>query len=259
MSAALRRPLGLVAYNLTVYRRTWRGSVIISVVSPVLFLAGMGLGLGRLVGRGTGLVDGVSYLSFIAPGLLAASAMEAAAFESSFPILGRIQWMRIYEAVLSTPLTVRDVLVGEVAWLGLRFTLGAAIFTAVMAVLGVAHSALVVLAIPVAALTGLSFGIPIIAYAATQRRDSGFAAISRFIILPLFLVSGTFFPIDRLPAPVRAAAWSTPLTHGVALARSLSLGRPRAGTALSDLAVLGLYIALGLLLARRTMTRRLVS
>ncbi|GAC1343157.1 MAG: ABC transporter permease [Candidatus Dormibacteria bacterium] len=258
MSSARLRPLGLVSYNLTVYRRTWLNGVIISFVAPLLFLAGMGLGLGRLVGRNTGLVGGVSYLSFIAPGLLVATAMQTAAFETSFPILGKIMWMRIYEAVLSTPLTVSDVLVGEVVWLALRCTLVATIFTAVIAAFGVAHSALVVLSIPVAVLTGLAFGIPIMAYAATQRRDAGCAAINRFIILPLFLVSGTFFPIDRLPGPVRAVAWSTPLAHGVALARGLTLGSLRTGAALAHLAVLALYIGGGLLAARWTLTRRLV-
>lgn len=260
MSAGWRRPLALVGYNLTVYRRTWRNGVIISFVSPVLYLAGMGLGLGRLVGRSSGLVDGVSYVSFIAPGLLVAAAMQTAAFEASHPILGKIMWVRMYEAVLSTPLTVDDVLAGEVVSLGLRFTLGATIFATVIAILGVAHSALVILSIPVAVLTGLAFGIPIMAFAATQARDSGFAAINRFIILPLFLVSGTFFPVDRLPALVRAVAWATPLAHGVALARSLALGRPRTtASTLTDLGVLTLYVVAGLAIARYTLTRRLVT
>jgi len=259
VSAVLRRPLGLVSYNLAVYRRTWRNGVIISFVSPLLFLAGMGLGVGHLIGRSTGPVEGMSYVSFIAPGLLAATTMQTAAFETTFPILGKIQWMRIYEAVLSTPLSVGDVLLGEVAWLALRLTLVATIFTAVMVALRISHSALVVLSIPVAVLTGLAFGLPIMAYAATQHRDSGFAALNRFIVLPLLLISGTFFPIERLPGSVGALVWATPLAHGVALARGLTVGQVRVAPAVAHLAVLVLYCGAGLLLARRTLTRRLVS
>jgi lipooligosaccharide transport system permease protein len=255
MSGTLR----VLEHNLMVYRRTWKGSIFASFVSPVLFLGAMGFGLGSLIARGPSrTVEGVSYLAFLAPGLLAATAMQSAWGETTYPILARIQWLRTYEGMLATPIGVLDVLAGEFSWLALRLALGSCAFFLVMLVFGTVHSGLALLAIVVAVLTGLAFGTPILAFTATQRKDTGFPFIGRFVITPLFLLGGVFFPIHQLPQLVQAAAWLTPLAHGVALARGLSIGQAPP-SAWIHLAVLLAYAAIGMIVARVTLKRRLVQ
>src|SRR6267378_5056752 len=139
MTGALR----VLEHHLTVYRRTWKGSLFMSFLSPILFLAAMGLGLGSLISRGpVRTIDGVAYLVFLAPGLLAASAMQSAYVETTYPIMARIQWQRTYEGMLATPIAVLDVLAGEVGWLTLRLALGSSAFFIVMLLFGTIHSAL---------------------------------------------------------------------------------------------------------------------
>jgi lipooligosaccharide transport system permease protein len=233
--------------------------VFMSFVSPILFLAAMGLGLGSLIARGpVRTVDGVSYLVFLAPGLLAASAMQSAYVETTYPIMARIQWERTYEGMLATPIAVLDVLAGEFGWLAFRLALGSCAFFLVMLLFGTIHSMLALLAIVAAVLTGLAFAAPILAWTATRRTDSSFALIGRFLITPLFLLGGVFFPIHQLPPLVQGIAWVTPLAHGVALARSLLLGvlTPSAGM---HLAVLLVYAVIGIVAARITLQRRLVQ
>ena len=249
----------VLEHNLIVYRRTWKGSIFMSFVSPILFLAAMGFGLGSLISRGpVRSVDGLSYLVFLAPGLLVATAMQSGYVETTYPIMARIQWERTYEGMLATPLRVLDVLAGEFSWLALRLGLGSVAFFLVMLAFGTVHSWLAMLAILVAVLTGLAFAAPILAWTATRRTDSSFALIGRFLVTPLFLLGGVFFPIHQLPQLVQGIAWLTPLAHGVALARGLSIGvlPPAAGI---HLVVLLLYAAVGIVAARITLQRRLVS
>ena len=161
---------------------------------------------------------------FLAPGLLAATAMQSASFEATFPIMGGLVWMRTYHAMYATPITPRDIALGNLAWIAARLTLITSIFTLVIIAFGAAESPTIVLAVPAAVLTGMAFAGPIAAFAATQKTPSKFASIFRFGITPLFLFSGTFFPISSLPDALQALAWLTPLFHGVALTRALSLG-----------------------------------
>lgn len=249
----------VLEHNLTVFRKTWLSVSALSLVSPLLFLAAMGLGLGSLVRRsGGGSVEGVSYVRFLAPGLLVATAMQTAARDTTYPIMARLRWNRVYEAMLASPLAVGEILAGEVAWLGIRLLMTSALFFAAMACFGVLHSPVAVLAVPVATLTGLAFGVPILAFSATQRTDLGFAVIERFVVLPLLLLAGTFFPIGQLPGGVQAVVWLTPLSHGVVLARQLTLGSADAVGGLLHLGVCGIYVGLGWMLAARSLRRRLV-
>jgi lipooligosaccharide transport system permease protein len=257
--AVITGALRVVEHNALVYRREWRGSVMVSFFTPLFFLASIGIGLGTLVNRGSGGVSGVPYIDFLAPGLLAATTMQTAAFECMYPILGKIMWDKVYDAMLATPMAVRDLLAGEVAWMALRLVLVSSIFWLVMAVFGVARTPESLLAIPVAALTGLAFATPIIAYTSTKRNDSGFAAITRFAIMPMFLFAGAFFPIGRLPGLLQAVAWMTPLAHGVALCRSLVLGNVVGGDALLHVTVLAAYAGGGIVVARALLIKRLVK
>lgn len=207
------------------YRRTFRASIFSSFLSPVLFLTAMGLGLGSYVsGSAVDDIGGVSYLVFLAPGLLAASAMQSAAFEATFPIMGGLVWNRTFRAMFATPISARDIALGNLVWIGARLTLIATVFTVVMILFGAVDSPLVVLAIPAAVLTGMAFAAPIAAFSATQKTVNKFNAVFRFGITPLFLFSGTFFPVESLPEVLRPLAWLTPLYHGADLTRALSLG-----------------------------------
>ena len=241
------------------YTRTWRGGLVTGVLSPVLFLAAMGVGLGDLVDAGNGVnkLDGVSYLVFLAPGLLAANAMQVGAQESTYPVMGAIKWIRTYHAMLATPLRVIDVLLGHLLWIAVRILMVSAIFLAVMAAFGTTKSWTAVWTLPAGLLTGLAFAAPIVAYAATQERDSGFNAIYRFGVVPLFLFSGTFFPVEQLPTALQPIAYATPLWHGVDLCRTLALGTAEPLMTLAHVAYLGALVLLGVVWARRTYASRL--
>lgn len=218
------RAFRLVQRNAMVFRRVWTGSIFMSFLQPTLYLAAMGLGLGSLVDRGGAVLPGsVSYLTFLAPGLLAGTCMQTASLESSFSVSGKMHWQRNYEAIFSAPMRIVDIVVGELAWVALRLTAIALVFTAVMWLFGAAQTPLVVAAVPAAVLTGLAFSAPIMAYAVTLGKTGNFNAVFRFVITPLFLFSGVFFPISRLPEPLRAIAVFTPLFHGVELTRGLAL------------------------------------
>jgi lipooligosaccharide transport system permease protein len=215
----------VLEHRVVQYRRTFRSSAFTSFLSPFLFLTAMGLGLGGYVDRSGGTaLGGLSYLEFLAPGLLAATVMQSAAFEATFPIIGGLNWQRTFHAMYATPLSPADIALGNLAWMAIRLTMIATVFTGVIVVLGAAHSPLVVLAIPVAVLTGMAFAAPIAAFSGTQRTPSKFNVIFRFGITPLFLFSGTFFPIETLPGPIQVVAWLSPLWHGVDLSRGLALG-----------------------------------
>ena len=244
------------------YRRTFRASIFSSFLTPVLFLAAMGLGLGSYVDGGTAdaSLGGVSYLAFLAPGLLVATCMNAASFEAAFPMMAGLRWSRIFHAMVAAPISPTDVTLGNLAWIGARILLVASVFTVVIVAFGAAESPLIVLAIPVGVLTGLAFAAPIMAFCATQKTPDKFNAVFRFGITPLFLFSGTFFPVESLPPLIQPLAWITPLWHGVALARGLSLGTigEQPVLALVHLVILIGFVVVGSWLAVRTMTRALV-
>jgi lipooligosaccharide transport system permease protein len=245
---------------LTNYRRTWRGSIYSSVLNPVLYLGAMGLGLGTLIDRhGTSGLGGVSYLAFLAPGLLAAAAMETAMGESTYPVYASVKWLKTYQAAISSPLRPTDLFRGHLLWTTLRLTMNSTIFLVVMAMFGATASAWAIVCLPAAVLTGLAFAAPIEAYAMTCTKDTSFAMLFRFGIIPLFLFSGTFFPISQLPVYVRPLAYVTPLWHGVALCRSLSLGTAQLGAAAGHACYLAALTALGVYAGNRTYRRRLYA
>ena len=239
------------------YRRTWRGTVVSSVLTPVLFLAAMGIGLGTLVDDG-GRLDG-EYLLFLAPGLLAATAMQTAGFESMYPVMGAIKWVRTYHAMLATPLGVSDILLGHLLWVVFRVTSSAAIYLAVIALFGAVASPMALLALPAATLCGMAYAAPIFAFSSGYEKPSGFAALERFVIVPMFLFSGTFFPVTQLPDVLQPVAYATPLWHGVELCRALVAGTQTLADALLHIGYLSLWIVAGVTAAMFFFRRRLES
>ncbi|GAB2680457.1 ABC transporter permease [Thalassiella azotivora] len=246
------------------YLRTWRGSVFTGFLSPLLYLAAMGYGLGALVDRGDAggvLVAGevVPYVLFVAPGVLAATAMQAAVGEATYPVMGAIKWQRQYHAMIASPLGVQDVALGHLAYLVVRVAITSAVFVAVAAALGAFASWWALLALPAAVLTGTAFAASVYAFATAQENDQGFNVLFRFVVTPMFLFSGTFFPVDQLPGWLQPVAWVTPLWHGVELCRSLTLGTVEVGPAALHVAYLLLWVAGGVAVALRCLGRRLVD
>ena len=243
---------------LTDYRRTWRGSIYSGVLNPVLFLGALGLGLGSLVNHhGSARLGGVSYLVFLAPGLLAATAMQTAVGESTFPVFGSVKWNKTYQAAVASPLRPRDVFHGHLLFVTFRLTMNCTLFLAVAAILGGIRSGWALLALPVAVLTGLAFATPLEAWAVTRSRETSFSLIFRFGMIPLFLFSGIFYPVGQLPGWLQPVAYATPLWHGVALCRDLTLGSAQPGSALLHVAYLAAVAVAGMAAGQRSYRRRL--
>jgi lipooligosaccharide transport system permease protein len=243
---------------LTDYRRTWRGSIFSTLLEPLLFLSAMGLALGKLVNsHGAAGLGGVSYLMFLAPGLLAATGMQTAMGEATFPVFGSVKWSKTYQAAVASPLRPADVFHGHLLFVTIRLSMNCSVFLVVAAAFGALASPWAVAALPVAVLTGLAFAAPLEAWAVTRTRETSFSMIYRFGMIPLFLFSGTFFPITQLPAWLRPVAYVTPLWHGVALCRSLSLGIASPAGALVHVAYLAALTAAGVAAGNRAYRWRL--
>ncbi len=240
------------------YSRVWKGSVTTSFLFPALYLTAMGVGLGSLVDQHAHLVGGVRYLEFLAPGLLAGTILQVSVGESTYPVLGRIKWVRTYWAMLATPLSATDILIGHLGWAVIRGAMVSSMFLVVMALFGCVHSALCLLVVPLAGLGALAAAGPTTAFAATTKSENGFALLYRFGVIPLFLFSATFFPLEQLPAVLRVLAQFTPLVHLVLLMRSCTLGEFSPVQNVFDLLYLLALSVLGWHLAKRAFYRRLV-
>jgi lipooligosaccharide transport system permease protein len=241
------------------YRRVWRGTAITSIVNPVFDLGALGVGLGTLVNKSSGASLGVSYIDFVAPGMLAATAMTIASGEASWPVIGSIKWTRQYFAMLATPIGTRDIVLGHQLWMSARVASTSAVYLAVIAAFGGVNSPLGILALPAAVLLGAAFTTPFAAYAATRENDAAFVPVNRFVVVPMFLFSGTFFPVSRLPLPLEWLAYATPLWHGVELCRMFTLGHVHALHALGHVAYLLLFVVIGYAWALRTYAERLLK
>jgi lipooligosaccharide transport system permease protein len=245
-------------YWLRRYRRTWRGTIVISVANPVLFLLGIGAGLGHLVDLNTSSqIAGVSYLAFFAPGMLAAAAMQNGFIEGAFGVAQAARFDGSYRAAVSTPLGPTKIMGGHLMYIAFRLATSAGAFAAVMLAFRVTGGWGALGAFGAALLTGLAFAAPAAAWAASLRQTQRINAMFRFVIMPMYLLSGTFFAVTQLPHWLRPVAYLLPLYHGAQLCRSLALGTATvAGTALHT-GVLLLLVAAGIAVARVTYRRRL--
>jgi lipooligosaccharide transport system permease protein len=260
-AATTARPvLRVVEHHFLVYRRTWRGTVFSTFLSPLLFLAAIGVGLGTFIDDANPAgIAGVSYIAFLAPGLLVAQAMQTATFESTYPVMAGIRWLKTYVAMILSPLDARHVATGQLIWTGLRVTLGAIVFVGVMVVFDAVEAGHALLLVPVATLTGLAFAAPIQAFAAAQKSDAPFASLFRFVIMPMFIFSGTFFPITQLPEVLQLVAFVTPLWHAVALSRGIALETLEPAWALVHVTYLAAMVVIGLLWSYRSFGKKLTE
>jgi len=239
--------------NATIYRHTYKFNILPNFFEPFLYLLAMGLGLGAYLHS----IQGVRYLAFIAPGLVATAAMFGTTFEVTFNCFVKMQFGRVYDAVMATPLSIEDVALGELLWGTTRSVIYGILFTAIAAMFGVVHSWLGVLAPVGIALIGLMFSVIGLAFTAVVPLIDYFTYYWPLFITPMFLFSGIFFPLDRLPHWVQVVAWFIPLHQGVNMMRALILDGDAAAAAGAALWIVGLTAAL-FVLPLNLMYRRLV-
>jgi lipooligosaccharide transport system permease protein len=250
----------LMEASARVYRRTYRGSLVSTFLNPILFLLAMGVGLGKLVDSGSGDASlEIAYLTFLAPGLLAATAMMTGAGDSAFPVMAGIKWRKSYDAVLATPIGVTDLVLGHLGWVAVRLTFVTLVYSMVMTAFGATTVLEGLIAVPPAVATGLAFAGIITAYTARLEDERGLSSLFRFGITPLFLFSGTFFPVSQLPGWMQPVAYATPLWHGVSLCRGLAIGSEYEMNPFLSAGYLAALIVVGIVIATRTMRKRLVK
>jgi lipooligosaccharide transport system permease protein len=251
-----RRAGLLIERNLLVYRRT--SMVIVSgFFEPLFYLLSIGLGLGALIGAVPFGGKEVPYTAFVAPALMASSAMNGAIYDSTMNVFYKLREARTYDAILATPIGVGDVALGEIGWALIRGAIYATTFLLVMFVLGFVGSPLAILALPAAILIGFAFaGVGMAA--TTFMRTWQDMDMVQMVILPLFLFSATFYPLDTYPDGVRLLVQLTPLYHGVDLIRSLTTGivGPGIFVHIAYLAIMGLV---GLAVTSRRLERLLLK
>jgi len=248
-------------YWATVFRRTWRGSVVSSFLNPLLFVLAMGVLLGGFIKGDPAQLEGAtSYLAFVAPGLVASQAMQTAVGETTYPVMGALKWNRVYFGMHATPLRPVDIANANLAFIALRLVLTTGVFLLVLAPFGVFASVAGALgAWASSVLVGMAIGLPVYAWSVGVRNEWTFALIFRLGVIPQFLFSGAFFPVSNLSPVLGFVARLTPLWHGVDLTRMFCLGTLEPLPALGHVAYLVALLAASHWLAVRRLTRRLVA
>ncbi|MFC4022088.1 ABC transporter permease [Micromonospora sp. GCM10011542] len=247
--------LAVLNYFLVGHRRTWRAGVFSSFLLPVLTVLGFGLGVGSYIDQG---VDGVRYLDWLVPGLIASTALQVAIGDSTWPVFSNFQWIKTYFAQSAAPLRVGDILAGHLAFLLFRVFTTSAAFLLVTALFGALRPPWALATLPVALLLGLAVGAPTFAYSASVSSDSWLAMLFRFAVIPMTLFAGVFFPVESLPGALRWLAYATPLWHAVDLCRAATLGVAPQWSVPGHLLYLAAWAFGGWLLALRVFRRKLV-
>jgi lipooligosaccharide transport system permease protein len=253
-------PVRVVGWHLATFRRLWKANVLSTFIQPMLYLLGLGVGVGSLVDRhstSSATLGTTSYVAYVAPGMLITVAMSLGANESLWPIMGNLKWQRGYHGLAATPLEARDIVLGHALWIAIRSAIAAVCVAVALACFpqtrawGLAPSVLVSMVV------GVSFAMPIMAYSIVAKEDSRFAALNRFFVIPLFLFGGAFYPISKLPTAVQWYARFAPLWHGVVVARSFTSGHAELRGTIGHLAYLGLWILVGCIVAVHNLRKKL--
>jgi len=239
--------------NFLVWRKLLLASLVGNFGEPLLYLLALGYGLGAFVGT----VQGMPYIVFLASGIVCASAMNAATLEGTYSAYVRMAIQQTWDGILATPLGVRDIVLGELAWTGTKAFINAVPILLVAAALGAVHDWRALWVLPMVVLIGLSFGAMALVVTAFARGFDFFLYYATLVVTPMFLLSGVFFPLQGMPEWVQRGAQLLPLTHAVAIVRPLMTGQTLTQVAV-HLSVLVAYTAGGFLLAIRLFRRRLV-
>ncbi|WP_156757769.1 ABC transporter permease [Actinokineospora pegani] len=247
----------LVERSLLVNRRAWL-TLLSGFFEPVFYLFGLGYGFGRLVGEVVGPTgEPIAYVAFVAPALLAASAMNGAVYDSTFNIFFKFKYAKVYDAVLATPLGPLDVAIGEISWALIRGAGYAAAFLAVMLGIGLISTPWALLALPAAVLVSLAFAAVGMACTTFMRSWQDFELV-QLALLPMFLFSTTFFPLAVYPAALQVVVQCFPLYHAIEIMRTLTLGTPDLALA-GHLAYFLVMAAIGVVVATRRLGKLLLS
>lgn len=203
-----------------VYTKLYKSSIVLNFVEPTLYLIALGLGLGAFVKE----INGVPYINFIAPGIIASSSMFAATFECTYGTYVRMTYQKTFDAILATPVNLDDLVAGELMWAATKSTFYGAIIMIVISLFGLVDSALIIFVIPVLFLSGLLFAVISMIFTAIVPGIDSFNYFYTLFMTPMFLFSGIFFPLNTLPPVVSKIAFFTPLYHLVNICRSLASG-----------------------------------
>ena len=224
--------------NALVWRKLMAASLLLHFGEPLIYLLGIGYGLGRFVGE----IDGMPYFTFLASGFIAWSAMNVASMESMWSVYTRMVPQQTYEAILATPAEVDDIVIGELLWCGTKSLMSGSAILAVAAMLGAVNDWDALLIIPVIFLTGVCFAAPGLIVTAYARAYEYFNFYMTLIMTPMFILCGVFYPVNSLPGPVQSAVQFLPLTHAVEIIRPIVVGQPVTdlGLHLGALALFGL-------------------
>lgn len=246
--------------HFTLYRTIWKAHAMGAFVQPLMYLLGMGLGVGALVDERSStpqLLDGLSYFQFLAPGLLATTAMMVSAGEGMWPVVGGFKWTRTFHAQAASPLTAGNITRGLILWHATRAAIAVTGVATVLAFFPSTRSWGLLVAVPFGVLTGIAFSTPLAAWSSTRETDNSFPSLMRFVITPLFLFGGAFYPISGLPGWLQTVAKSTPLWHGVELCRNAVHHRLGFTDTAVHVAVLLAFTIVGMVVIQITFTRRL--
>ena len=253
-------PVRVWEVQLRTYRAVWKSNVLSSFVQPLLYLLGMGLGVGALVDNGSNsdeLLGGLTYFEFLAPALLATSAMMVSSSEGTWPVLLGFKWGRSFHAAAATPLSPSQIMGGVAMWQVTKALITSSGVAVALCLFPETRTWNLVPAVAFAVCTGIAFSGPLTAWTATREVENSFPTIQRFIITPLFLFGGAFYPIDQLPEWLETVAKLTPIWHGVELCRDSVNGQLEVDAAALHVAYLLSFAIVGWLLAARTFGKRL--
>lgn len=213
--------LRVFARNMKVFRKTWKASIMFNFLEPLLYLSAMGFGLGAYVSD----INGLSYLHYIAPGFVASSAMWAVSYESTYGSYLRLDYQKTYQAIIATPLSIEDVVLGDMLYGAFKSVLYGSVILVVIFSLGLVASPWALLLPLVLFLSGLLFAIMGLTWTGLAKAFDHFNYYFTLILTPMFVYSGVFYPLEGMPDWVREIIWFTPLIHVVNLARGLVLGQ----------------------------------
>ncbi len=247
------RSVAIWKRNALVWRKLIGPSLMINFGEPLLYLLGLGYGLGLFIGE----MAGMDYLTFLASGIVASSAMTTATFEGLYSVYTRMVPQHTYDAMLATPIEVDDILAGEMFWCATKSLINGVAILAVAAALGAVSGPSALLALPIVFLIGLCFAGPAMVISAISPGYDFFNYYFTLAITPMFILCGVFYPVDALPEPLQAFVQLLPLTHAVALVRPLVAGQPLSNVPL-HLVVLFAYAVIGYYIAVVFARRRLV-
>lgn len=242
------------------YRRMWFTNLLSSFLQPLLYVLGLGVGVGSLVDRNTastGTLGTGSYVAFVAPGLVITTGMSLASLDSMWPVMGGLKWNRSFHGIAATPLEAIDIVCGHALKMVARCVAACGLVAVALALFPDTRSWGLVPTVLVAAAVGVAFAMPVMAVSVNAEGDGVFASMNRFMVIPLFLFGGAFYPLSQLPTVVQWIAKTAPLWHGTTVARQFTAGRVHWAEVLAHLAYIATWAVAGTVVATRRLRRRL--